>query len=437
MNELPRIVGWAALHCLWFGSAAALLLSPFACVPRRLRPQCGATLATVALLAMALVFVGAVVLRPGGVLPGELLTRLGVDGAVDPRQRSLADAVATALGWICLAGLACAAVREVRAHRGLRRLLRGSRAVAAARLLGEHTWPELAAARIRIVARGPLSPCVAFVLRPVILVPIAVLRVLDREQLAAVLAHELAHVQRRDPIAHALTRLAAHLTFFHPLSRWLAERARRHREASCDDLAVHRCKSVRTYSTALLTLATASPMRARRSTALVLAAHDGELAERIERLLRPGPPARRRLLAASAALVAAAVLAAIGLRCLDLHVATARSERLAASGWSERPWARYVGGDRGILHVGPGIDAGFGDADAAVGCLVVLGRDASIREEAGALAPGSTVRGADQIVVDRSGRRGMRFAIDAPASTETPRLRARIGTAGWSALPDR
>ena len=74
--------------------------------------------------------------------------------------------------------------------------------------------------------------------RPVIVVPTAWLIQLPPDCLEAVLAHELAHIRRRDLWINLLQRIVETFLFFHPAVWWLSARLRQEREMCCDELAV-------------------------------------------------------------------------------------------------------------------------------------------------------------------------------------------------------
>ncbi len=71
-----------------------------------------------------------------------------------------------------------------------------------------------------------------------IAIPHDLLQALDDEELAALLAHELAHVQRGDTWLRLVARLARDLQFFNPLAHWVYRRIETLCEDACDDLAV-------------------------------------------------------------------------------------------------------------------------------------------------------------------------------------------------------
>ena len=90
-----------------------------------------------------------------------------------------------------------------------------------------------------------VGPAVIGWLRPAILVPAGALCGLSADQLEAVLAHELAHLARRDALVSLLESVAEVVLFYHPAVWWISSRIRREREHCCDDLAVAVCGSAR------------------------------------------------------------------------------------------------------------------------------------------------------------------------------------------------
>src|SRR5947209_5742998 len=92
---------------------------------------------------------------------------------------------------------------------------------------------------VRLLATDRVdSPSVIGWLRPAILAPVGVLCGLAPEQVEALLAHELAHVQRHDYLVNILQGIAESLLFYHPAVWWISSQVRAEREHCCDDLAV-------------------------------------------------------------------------------------------------------------------------------------------------------------------------------------------------------
>ncbi len=129
------------------------------------------------------------------------------------------------------------------------------------------------------------SPVTVGFLRPLVLLPTALLSGMPPHLLEALLAHELAHVRRWDYLANLLQGLVETLLFFHPVVWWLSGQLRDAREEVADELAADAVGDVRRVAMALqaLVLQQAVP----RAPPLALAASGGKLLQRLERLLAP------------------------------------------------------------------------------------------------------------------------------------------------------
>ena len=114
-----------------------------------------------------------------------------------------------------------------------------------------------------------------------ILLPVAVLTNLTPGQVEALLAHELAHIRRRDYAVNLLQTVAETLLFFHPAVWWVSSRIREEREHCCDDVAVSVSGEPMAYASALAELASWRT----RDVALSVGAADGPLLARVRRLL--------------------------------------------------------------------------------------------------------------------------------------------------------
>ena len=80
-------------------------------------------------------------------------------------------------------------------------------------------------------------PLVVGHVRPVILLPLGAVAGLSAAHLEAILAHELAHVLRRDYLVNLLQTVAEALFFYHPAVWFMASCVRTERENCCDDTA--------------------------------------------------------------------------------------------------------------------------------------------------------------------------------------------------------
>ncbi|MCA9038342.1 MAG: SUMF1/EgtB/PvdO family nonheme iron enzyme [Planctomycetaceae bacterium] len=131
------------------------------------------------------------------------------------------------------------------------------------------------------------APVVIGWMRPVVLLPIAVINGLTVPQLEAVMAHELAHVRRFDAFIAAVQALFETMFFFHPAAWWISRQLHREREFCCDDLAITALNNRTEYSHALLAIAELMSTQG----LFVLGADGGSLLYRVQRLFGKNDPA--------------------------------------------------------------------------------------------------------------------------------------------------
>jgi len=215
---------------------------------------------------------------------------------------ALVAGLGLALAAAVAARTAVAAGTHLRAVR--RHALRHTQAV---RLLG-HQDPALGA--VLVEHPQPAAYCVAGP-DPTVVVTTGTLRALDHDQMAAVLAHEQAHLAWRHHRLVALARIAQQLLPFLPLMREAATQVARLVELHADDTAT-RAHDTRTLATALVLLAergalapipAVTGLGALGSCPSELGAAGADALQRVQRLLRPAEPLgrlRRQLLRAAA-----------------------------------------------------------------------------------------------------------------------------------------
>jgi beta-lactamase regulating signal transducer with metallopeptidase domain len=106
---------------------------------------------------------------------------------------------------------------------------------------------------------------------------------LSSDMVAALLAHEFAHIRRRDFVVNLAQSAVEVLLFFSPLVIWMSRRIREAREFCCDDVAVVRCGDPKHYVDALTSLASLGALNTARPA---LGATGPRLITRVRRLLQ-------------------------------------------------------------------------------------------------------------------------------------------------------
>ncbi len=103
------------------------------------------------------------------------------------------------------------------------------------RLMGKLGINRSVQLRSSAIAQSPLT---FGTVKPVILLPAALIFQLSPAQLEAIIAHELAHVKRNDYLSNLLLSGLEILFFFHPCYWWMSQTVKELRENAADDLAI-------------------------------------------------------------------------------------------------------------------------------------------------------------------------------------------------------
>lgn len=148
-----------------------------------------------------------------------------------------------ALPWLVLAwslGVALLGLRVVRQWRRLRALVRAAEALPAWQARAAQLAQRLRLRRaVRILASVRIAtPTLVGWVRPVVVLPLAMLAQMPTSQVDLILAHELAHLKRFDHLANLFQVVLETLFFYHPVVHWIARDARNERELCCDALAL-------------------------------------------------------------------------------------------------------------------------------------------------------------------------------------------------------
>ena len=290
MSSFVPALGWTLLHFLWQGLLIGCATALARAILRNARPEaryavgCGALLACLAWPAA-----GLYLRLAGGDATGALFSSALLPAAL------LAPDSLPGLDLLLRAGVGvwawCAAVLALRMALGMLWIERSASQPAGrnvqwqARLSGMALEAGITRAiRLRVVD-GIASPLAAGIWRPVVLVPASLVTGMPPDLLAALLAHELAHIRRHDYLVNLLQNAIEALLFFHPAVWWISRGVRLEREHIADDFAARQLGEPRRLALALSELE-----RLQFSTHhLAQAANGGDLMSRIKRLLRPAP----------------------------------------------------------------------------------------------------------------------------------------------------
>lgn len=298
----------ALVHSLWQGAVLAAFVWAL-CLPPGRSAAVRCRLALVGLGALALMVVGTAWLiaaetaaaLSGDVGPARTTVSLSLPLRAAAEAASRFDAfradLPLAARWIVIAWAVVALLLLVR-------LVLGAGAGWSWRVRGRAAPPEIVSIVARMARRaGTRTPDVvrtshvdvpgAVGCGPAILLPLSFPPDLPEVELEALLAHELAHVRRRDWAMNLLQSALDALLWFHPAARWMSARARTEREFACDDIAARLCGGPLPVARALVRLEAARPARPPRPAGAVASAARGPLLDRIQRLVVvPGSSSR-------------------------------------------------------------------------------------------------------------------------------------------------
>ncbi len=326
MDALPlmlvgaRVIGWALLHFFWQGALLGLVHT----VVRLALPRGEARYRFGMIMLIAL-----------AVCPLLTIWRL-LDAAPSTLQAVAAIATPTAIShgpaidgawawdasidivlpWLVLAwsfGVLLLSLRAWRQWQGLKVLVRMAesmpgwqgRVTGLARRFGLHR-------RITVLcSKVVATPVLVGWLRPVILLPMAVVCNFPATQIELILAHELAHLRRWDPIANLFQVVLETLYFYHPAVHWVSRDVRNEREICCDELALAVSGGSRREFVAAL--AELGELREQHGS-LLLAAAGGVLLDRVQHMVVPMQTAAARAPARFVGMLLGAALVVLTLR---------------------------------------------------------------------------------------------------------------------------
>ena len=144
---------------------------------------------------------------------------------------------------------------------------------------------------VRVLVSASIdTPTLIGWLKPVILLPVAVVAKFPRQQLELILAHELGHLRRYDHLVNLAQAVVETLLFYHPVVHWISREVRHEREICCDNLVLRLTDSEpREYARTLAALENLRQL----TPQLAVAASGGMLLDRVRRIVGSAHPHAR------------------------------------------------------------------------------------------------------------------------------------------------
>lgn len=138
--------------------------------------------------------------------------------------------------------------------------------------------------RIDIKASTAVSgPLTLGHLKPLILLPVAMLAHVPPRHLEAFIVHELAHIKRKDYLINILVSVVETLFYFHPAVWWISGKIEVERESCCDKIAIALMGNKLEYAKALINLQ--EQMTPRYRLAMHALSNKSSFTDRLHRLI--------------------------------------------------------------------------------------------------------------------------------------------------------
>ncbi len=264
-SPVAEALGWTLIHAIWQGFAVVLSAALLLHLARRgraaVRYQIGMGGLLAQIVATAVTFGWYYEPRqlamPSAMLQANFSASLSMMAPTNEswllKTQLFLNAHLAEVVWIWLVGVAIFGVRLIGGWVYVQRL-KTTATVAVPAVLADATARiarQLAVSASLQVSARAAGPMVVGILKPVVLWPVGLLAGLSASDVEAVLAHELAHVQRHDFLLNVLQSMVEVLYFFHPAMWWLSARVREEREHCCDDVAVEIIGDARILARAL------------------------------------------------------------------------------------------------------------------------------------------------------------------------------------------
>lgn len=138
------------------------------------------------------------------------------------------------------------------------------------------------------------TPIAIGIFKPVIIVPASLFLQIDPRQLETIIAHELIHIRRYDPLVNLFQCAIESLLFYHPGIWWISTQIRREREFAADAAVTEIFEGSHvTYARALANLEEIRLATNQQMPRYATAANGGNFMQRIQRILKVKTEASR------------------------------------------------------------------------------------------------------------------------------------------------
>ncbi|MBV9407243.1 MAG: M56 family metallopeptidase [Candidatus Eremiobacteraeota bacterium] len=165
-------------------------------------------------------------------------------------------------------------------------------------------------------------PCAIGFRRPMILIPAGLAASLDSDDLARIVLHESAHLQRYDDWGNALEQAVCALQFFQPALHLARRRIDFEREVACDDGVLAAAGEPLRYAECLARMAQRQVRRPRVAFVPGFVLRRAHVVARVRRIVDRSRDASPRLRLAAVALGAGVLVATVGITRLQVPLVT-------------------------------------------------------------------------------------------------------------------
>ncbi len=191
------------------------------------------------------------------------ITSIPAPATKEPFGSSVLKLVRPVLFMVWLTGALIVLTRLIKGQTSLWLMLKRARPISSIEVDLPMSDPTI---RLRI-SNEIDSPLLCGIFRPIVILPADIGEWTSSWERQAMVQHELAHIERLDPLANVIQNGLKIVFFFHPLFRHASNQLNLERELACDQLVLARGACAETYAEGLFKAAERSLMGARHQLA--------------------------------------------------------------------------------------------------------------------------------------------------------------------------